>query len=97
MTGRKPCERIIDVTISDDTLIVARIDGSILALPLEWYPQLLAGVSHQRENWQIWEDGCGISWPELNIQLDLEELQGEPARSCSACAPVSDMTGGGKV
>jgi Protein of unknown function (DUF2442) len=52
--------RIIDVTVTDDTLSVDLEDGRTIAIPLGWYPRLAYGTPAERTNFQISGAGYGI-------------------------------------
>jgi hypothetical protein len=86
MYRSKPCDRVVHVTLTDDTLIVDIQNGRIIALPLEWYPQLLYANNEQRENWHIATDGTSIFWSSLNTTLNIDEIQGGPSLSCIGCS-----------
>jgi hypothetical protein len=89
MHSIKPCERVTDVTLTEDTLIVDIQDGSIIALPLEWYPQLLYANVEQRESWRIAADGASICWSSLNTTLNLDDIQGASSFPCMGCSTGS--------
>lgn len=86
MPACRPCSRIVYVVPTDDTLIVDIIDGSMIALPLEWYPPLLQATPDQRNNWMIYDNGSGIRWLDIDISISLEEIQGEDRTPCASCA-----------
>ena len=73
-------ERISDVQIGDDMLIVGLKDGRTISVPLVWYPRLLNATAAQRGNWQVAGGGYGIHWPEIDEDLNSEGLlRGAPA------------------
>ena len=73
-------ERVVDVSIADDLLTVALMDGRSISVPLAWYPQLLKATTEQLKNWQIAGGGYGIHWPDLDEDLSTEGLlRGAPA------------------
>jgi hypothetical protein len=73
-------ERVADVTVTDDTLTVAMVDGRSISVPLVWYPRLLAATPEQRSNWRIGGGGYGIHWPDIEEDLSTEGLlRGAPA------------------
>ena len=61
--------RVRDVTVSDDELTVALMDGRTITMPLAWYPRLEAGTPEQRAHWEMAGAGYGIHWPELDEDL----------------------------
>lgn len=73
-------ERVRDVRVSEDTLMVDLMDGRTISVPLVWYPRLLSGRPKQRSNWQVSAAGYGIHWPDLDEDLSTEGLlRGAPA------------------
>lgn len=74
--------RVRDVTVTQDELIVALMDGRTIGVPLAWYPRLLAATSAQRQAWEIAGGGYGIHWPSIDEDLSTEGLlRGAPAPS----------------
>jgi hypothetical protein len=66
--------RVVDVTVSDDTLAVDLEDGRTIAVPIGWYPRLAYGTPAERANWQISGAGYGIHWPDLDEDIGVEGL-----------------------
>jgi hypothetical protein len=66
--------RVRDVTVSEDELTVALMDGRTITVPLAWYPRLEAGTPEQRARWEMAGAGYGIHWPELDEDLSTEGL-----------------------
>ena len=66
--------RVRDVTVSEDELIVALMDGRTISVPLAWYPRLAAGTPEQRARWELAGGGYGIHWPKLDEDLSTEGL-----------------------
>jgi hypothetical protein len=64
--------RIINVTVTDDTLSVALEDGRTIAIPIGWYPRLAYGTPAERANFQISGAGYGIHWPDLDEDIGVE-------------------------
>jgi hypothetical protein len=58
--------RIDRIAFREGRLEVLLGDGRLLALPLKWYPRLLAASPAQRENWRLLGDGEGVHWPDLD-------------------------------
>ncbi len=76
----KAGERVRDVRVTADTLIVDLFDGRTITVPLTWYPRLLHATPEQRANWRIAGAGYGIHWPDLDEDLNTQGLlQGAPA------------------
>lgn len=73
-------ERVQDVRVTDDLLIVALADGRTISVPLAWYPRLRNATPSQRANWTLAGAGFGIHWPDLDEDLTTEGL----LRGCPA-------------
>jgi hypothetical protein len=73
-------ERIKDVRVTDDELVVALADGRTLSVPLVWYPRLLNASAEQRGDWELIGDGEGVHWPQIDEDLSAAGmLRGIPA------------------
>ncbi|MBW3539022.1 MAG: DUF2442 domain-containing protein [Planctomycetes bacterium] len=68
--------RIIDVSVTDDTLTVDLEDGRTIAVPLGFYPRLVHGSAGERANFRISGGGFGIHWPDLDEDVGVEGLLG---------------------
>ena len=66
--------RVHSVSVSDDELSVALMDGRRISVPLAWYPRLANATAAQRANWEIAGGGYGIHWPEIDEDLSTEGL-----------------------
>ena len=66
--------RVIDVTVTDDTLSVDLDDGRSIAVPIGWYPRLVHASPEERANYQISGAGFGIHWPDLDEDIGVEGL-----------------------
>ncbi len=66
--------KIINVTISDDTLAVDLEDGRTIAVPIGWFPRLAYGTPAERAHFQISGAGYGIHWPDLDEDIGIEGL-----------------------
>jgi hypothetical protein len=76
----RPGERILDVHLTEHTLVIDLADGRTLSVPLTWYPRLLHATPEQRANWQISGGGFGVHWPDVDEDLSSEGmLRGAPA------------------
>jgi uncharacterized protein YegP (UPF0339 family) len=73
-------ERIKDVRVTNDKLVVALADGRTLSVPLVWYPRLLNASVEQRRDWHLIGDGEGVHWPQIDEDLSAAGvLRGVPA------------------
>ena len=66
--------RVVNVSITDDTLSVDLEDGRTISVPIGWYPRLAYGTPEERNNFQISGAGYGIYWPELDEDIGVEGL-----------------------
>jgi hypothetical protein len=64
----------IDLTITEEQLIVDLADGRSLSVPLVWYPRLVHGTLAERQHWQLLGDGYAIEWPDLDEHIGVEGL-----------------------
>ncbi len=77
-TGPELSARAVDVDVSDDYLRVQLEDGRFLSVPLTWFPRLVQATSEQRNNWRLIGRGVGIHWPDLDEDISVENLLGNP-------------------
>lgn len=66
--------RIVDVTITDDTLSADLEDGRTISVPIGWYPRLAYATPAERASFQIGGAGYAIHWPDLDEDLGVEGL-----------------------
>jgi hypothetical protein len=66
--------KIVNVTITDDTLAVDLEDGRTIAVPIGWYPRLAYGTPAERANFEISGAGYGVHWPDLDEDIGVEGL-----------------------
>jgi hypothetical protein len=66
--------RVRDVTVSEDELTVALMDGRTITVPLAWYPRLAEATPEQRAHWEMAGAGYGIHWPDLDEDLSTQGL-----------------------
>ncbi|MCL4218338.1 MAG: DUF2442 domain-containing protein [Candidatus Hydrogenedentes bacterium] len=62
------------VRFTDDSMTVYLDDGRALSVPMAWYPRLLHGAPHERENLLLIGEGEGIHWPMLDEDISVEGL-----------------------
>ena len=81
MPTSSPSEpRAVDVTVTDQALIVALADGRSISTPLKWYPRLVRATPSQRARWELIGTGEGIHWPDVDEDLSVEGmLRGVPS------------------
>ncbi|MGQ9528399.1 DUF2442 domain-containing protein [Chloroflexus sp.] len=66
--------KVINVTVTDDTLAVDLDDGRTIAIPIGWYPRPAYGTPAERANYEISSARYGIHWPNLNEDISVEGL-----------------------
>ena len=75
-----PGERVMNVSSTDDILVVELEDGRIISVPLTWYPRLLHASQKDCEDWKVTGIGFGIHWPTIDEDLSVDGLlRGAPA------------------
>jgi hypothetical protein len=77
---RRAGEQVIDVHVTNESLVVDLADGRSVSVPLAWYPRLFNATPEQRNRWETAGAGFGIHWPEIDEDLSVEGiLRGIPA------------------
>ena len=80
-----PDTRIRDVTVTEDELTVALMDGRRISAPLAWYPRLAEATPDQRAHFEIAGGGWGIHWPDLDEDISVDGLlAGRPSGESQA-------------
>jgi hypothetical protein len=64
----------INITVTEERLIVDLDDGRSISIPLEWYPRLVHASAQERAHWQLLGDGYAIEWPDLDEYIGVEGL-----------------------
>jgi hypothetical protein len=60
------------VRFDDDSMWVHLDDGRIIAVPLAWFPRLLAATPEQRSQFEL--SPCGIHWEALDEDISIAGL-----------------------
>ena len=68
----------VDVTVSDITLGIVLSDGRELLVPLAWFPRLRDATPAQRGNRERIGRGHGVHWPDLDEDVSIRALMGQP-------------------
>ena len=68
--------RARDVSFGEDTLVIDLEDGRQIAVPIAWFPRLVSADAAQRSNWKLVGRGIGISWPDIDEDISVENLLG---------------------
>ncbi len=53
---------------------ISLVDGRRIAVPLAWFPRLVAASRAQLENWELLGDGEGIHWLDLDEDISVAGL-----------------------
>ena len=64
----------VDVTVTDERLIVTLADGRELSAPLAWFPRLSEATQEQRQKWRLIGRGHGIHWPDVDEDISVVSL-----------------------
>jgi len=64
--------------VSDDALRIILSDGRELSAPLAWFPRLRDATPGHRQNWRLIERGHGLRWPNLDEDVSVRALLGQP-------------------
>ncbi|HLF72945.1 MAG TPA: DUF2442 domain-containing protein [Anaerolineales bacterium] len=64
----------VNVTVTEDDLIVDLTDGRRIIVPLAWYPRLMYATPAERQNWQLLGDGYAIEFMDLDEHIGVEGL-----------------------
>jgi hypothetical protein len=70
----KPVADAVDVSFTDDELIVTLADARRVSAPLEWFPRLLRASPTQRANWRLIGRGVGIHWEDIDEDISVRSL-----------------------
>lgn len=66
--------KIVNVTVTDDTLSADLEDGRSISVPIGWYPRLAYATPAERASFEISGAGHGIHWLDLDEVLGVEGL-----------------------
>ena len=73
--------RIKRVEVSEEMITAHLADGRIISVPLAWSWRLVSATPAQRANHEIFGDGQGVHWPDVDEDISAESmLTGIPAR-----------------
>lgn len=77
--GAEP--RVAAVEITDDRITAHLVDGRTISVPLAWSWRLSDATPGQRAHYEIFGNGTGIRWPEIDEDISVRGLlEGMPAR-----------------
>jgi hypothetical protein len=73
--------RVAAVEVTDQLIVAHLVDGRTISVPLAWSWRLSDATSEQRARYEIFGDGTGIRWPDIDEDLSVRGmLEGAPAR-----------------
>jgi hypothetical protein len=64
----------VDVSFTEDEILVTLADGRRVSAPLEWFPRLLRATPAQRTNWSLIGRGIGIHWEDVDEDISVRSL-----------------------
>ena len=70
----KPVADAVDVSFTDDEIVVTLADARRVSAPLEWFPRLLRATPAQRANWRLIGRGVGIHWEDVDEDISVRSL-----------------------
>jgi Protein of unknown function (DUF2442) len=74
-TTSKRVANAVDVSFTQDALIVTLSDGRVVSAPLEWFPRLLRATPKQRRNWRLIGCGVGIHWDDVDEDISVRRFR----------------------
>jgi hypothetical protein len=77
----------VDVSCSDDSLVVVLDDGRTASVPLVWFPRLLAATLRQRKDWESIGGGIGMHWETIDEDISVASLL-QPERFMRLAGPA---------
>jgi len=92
--------RIIDVKVTDESIIAYLAGGRIISVPLAWSWHLSEATPEQRSNFEIIGSGQGVHWPDVDEDISATGmLSGAQSRQSSgvgrlACRTALDSDSG---
>jgi Protein of unknown function (DUF2442) len=64
----------VDVSVTEDRIVVVLADGRELAAPLVRFPRLVDATPDQRRNWRVIGRGHDIHWPDVDEDISVASL-----------------------
>ena len=75
--------RVTAVEVTDQLIVAHLVDGRTISVPLAWSWRLSDATREQRAHYEIFGDGTGIRWPDIDEDLSVRGmLEGAPAKRC---------------
>ena len=70
----KPVADAVDVSFTEDELVVTLADARRVSALLEWFPRLLSASPKQRSNWRLIGRGVGFHWEDVDEDISVRSL-----------------------
>ena len=64
----------VEVSCSNDALMVVLDDGRSISVPLVWFPRLLNATPKERNDWELIGGGVGIHWEAIDEDISVASL-----------------------
>ena len=64
----------VNVTVTEDDLMVDLVDGRRIIVPLAWYPRFMYATAAERQNFQLLGNGYAIEFPDLDEHIGIEGI-----------------------
>jgi hypothetical protein len=61
--------RIINLVVTEDSITARLADGRTISVPLAWSWRLSNATPEQRNNFQLFGDGEGAHWPDIDEDI----------------------------
>jgi hypothetical protein len=76
----KADQRVIDIRVTEDSIVAELADGRTISVPLAWSWRLSDATRAQRDNWRLIGSGEGVHWPDVDEDISVRGmLDGIPA------------------
>ncbi len=69
---------VTEVHFTQSSLHLVLTDGRALSAPLAWFRVLRDASAEQRDNWRLIGDGHGVHWPDIDEDVSVRALLGQP-------------------
>jgi len=77
--------RIIELQITDESIVAHLADGRVISVPLAWSWRLSEATPAQRSHFEFIGSGLGVHWPDIDEDISATGmLFGIPARPSKA-------------
>ncbi len=74
ITVNRTAADAVEVSFTQDALVVTLSDGRVVSAPVEWFPRLLRATPKQRRNWRLIGGGIGVHWEDVDEDISVRSL-----------------------